>query len=105
MGPIGHSLAALALLAAAPPVALAMLLRPELRSGLPERFGFVPPATPDTEGAIWVHASSVGEAKAACRLVDALGLGSQDGVVRCSAVHYNTVQEVDRLVTALDSVL
>lgn len=72
MGPIGHSLAALAALAAAPAVALSMLLRRELRIGVSERMGFVTPSGPGTEGAIWVHAASVGEAKAACRLVEGL---------------------------------
>ncbi len=37
------------------------------------------------------------------RLVDAMGLG--DGVVRISAVHYNTVAEIERTVNALDRVL
>jgi len=39
------------------------------------------------------------------RLVEGLGLASQDGVVRASAVHYNSVEEVDRLVAALDAAL
>lgn len=37
------------------------------------------------------------------RLVDALGLASSNGVVRVSMVHYNTRDEVDRLIEALDS--
>lgn len=36
------------------------------------------------------------------RLVDALGLGAQGGVVRASMVHYNSAAEVDRLIAALD---
>ena len=36
------------------------------------------------------------------RLIDALGLRPQGGVVRVSMVHYNTLQEVDRLTRALD---
>ena len=39
------------------------------------------------------------------RLVDALGVRAQGGVIRASMVHYNTVGEVDRLVAALDDVL
>jgi cysteine desulfurase family protein (TIGR01976 family) len=41
----------------------------------------------------------------AYRAVDALGLLPQDGVVRVSLAHYNTVDEVERLVEALDAVL
>ena len=36
------------------------------------------------------------------RLVEHLGLAADGGVVRVSMVHYNTVEEVDRLVAALD---
>ena len=36
------------------------------------------------------------------RLVEHLGLAGDGGVVRVSMVHYNTVEEVDRLVAALD---
>lgn len=36
------------------------------------------------------------------RLIDALGLREQGGVVRVSMVHYNTLEEVDRLIRALD---
>jgi cysteine desulfurase family protein (TIGR01976 family) len=39
------------------------------------------------------------------RLVDALGLGGSGGVVRVSMVHYNTLEEVDRLLVALDAAL
>ena len=39
------------------------------------------------------------------RAIDRLGLHDRDGVVRISMVHYNTPQEVERLVTALDQVL
>ena len=35
------------------------------------------------------------------RLVERLGLGARGGVVRASMVHYNTVDEIDRLVAAL----
>jgi cysteine desulfurase family protein (TIGR01976 family) len=39
------------------------------------------------------------------RLVDALGLGAQGGVVRVSMVHYNTLDEVDRLIGVLSPIL
>lgn len=39
------------------------------------------------------------------RAVKALGLAEDDGVVRVSMVHYNTLEELDRLIEALDSVL
>ena len=40
------------------------------------------------------------------RLVEAIGIeDADDGVVRASMAHYNTVEEVDRLTEALDNVL
>ncbi|HZS36303.1 MAG TPA: aminotransferase class V-fold PLP-dependent enzyme [Polyangia bacterium] len=39
------------------------------------------------------------------RLIESLGLQDRGGVIRVSMVHYNTVEEVDRLIRALDSVL
>jgi selenocysteine lyase/cysteine desulfurase len=39
------------------------------------------------------------------RLVEALGLKERGGVVRISMVHYNTLEEVDRLVAALELAL
>lgn len=39
------------------------------------------------------------------RLIEHLGLAPGSGVVRASMVHYNTVEEVDRLVAALDAAL
>jgi len=41
----------------------------------------------------------------AARLIDDLGLRAQNGVVRTSFVHYNTVDEVSRLVDVLDGIL
>jgi cysteine desulfurase family protein (TIGR01976 family) len=38
-------------------------------------------------------------------LVDALGLRAANGVVRVSIAHYNTVEEVDRLIAVLDEAL
>jgi len=39
------------------------------------------------------------------RLVQALGLGAQGGVVRVSIAHYNTLAEIDQLVMHLDEVM
>jgi cysteine desulfurase family protein (TIGR01976 family) len=39
------------------------------------------------------------------RLIDALGLGPQNGVVRVSMVHYNTTDEIDRLIQVFEQVL
>ncbi len=39
------------------------------------------------------------------RLIDALGLGDANGVVRVSMVHYNTLEEIDALVATLEEVL
>lgn len=39
------------------------------------------------------------------RLVEALGLADRGGVLRASMVHYNTVEEVDRLIGALEGAL
>ena len=39
------------------------------------------------------------------RLIDALGLAERQGVVRVSMVHYNSPQEVDRTILALERAL
>lgn len=39
------------------------------------------------------------------KLIQDLGLSAQNGVVRVSMVHYNTLEEVDRLIAALEGVL
>ena len=39
------------------------------------------------------------------RLIDSLGYSEIDGVVRVSMVHYNTLEEVESLVNALESIL
>jgi cysteine desulfurase family protein (TIGR01976 family) len=41
----------------------------------------------------------------AYRLCEALGLEPEDGVVRVSLVHYNTVEEIDRLIKVFETVL
>jgi 3-deoxy-D-manno-octulosonic-acid transferase len=64
-----HSLAALTALAGAPVVAGVLAFRPGWRVGIRERLGALPRPEP---GAIWIHAASVGEVRAAARLVDRL---------------------------------
>lgn len=39
------------------------------------------------------------------RAIESLGLAERDGIVRVSMLHYNTGEEVERLVSALDDVL
>lgn len=39
------------------------------------------------------------------RLIESLGLAAQHGVVRVSFVHYNTLEECDRLISHLDQIL
>ncbi|MFO7615231.1 MAG: aminotransferase class V-fold PLP-dependent enzyme, partial [Bacteroidales bacterium] len=39
------------------------------------------------------------------RLIDNLGLSEKNGVVRVSIVHYNTLEEVERLIDVLDDVI
>ena len=54
------------------------------------------------------HAAGVGIRHGhmyAHRLCTAMGIAPDPGVVRVSAVHYNTVDEIDRLMDALDPVL
>ena len=41
----------------------------------------------------------------AVRCVEALGIPSEPGVVRVSMVHYNTIQEVDRLLNGLEEII
>jgi 3-deoxy-D-manno-octulosonic-acid transferase len=66
---VGHSVAAVAALAAAPLALAALALRPDWRVGASERLGAAPALAP---GALWVHGASVGEILAAARLVDRL---------------------------------
>ena len=39
------------------------------------------------------------------RLIEALALQSQGGVIRVSMAHYNSVEEIDRLIAHLDQVI
>ena len=41
----------------------------------------------------------------AYRLIEALGIDTEDGVVRISFVHYTSAEEVRRMVRALESIL
>jgi len=77
VGPVAHSLAALAALAGLPVGLAGLALRPAWRVGLPERCGRRPGNPP---GAIWVHGASVGEIRAAVALMDHLR-GSGENVV------------------------
>ncbi len=69
MGPVGHSLSALAAAAGLPFALGALALRPAWRVGWRERLGAHPGAAP---GGVWVHGASVGEIRAATGLLDAL---------------------------------
>lgn len=66
MGLLRHSAAAASALLLAPVLAATVALRPSMRRGLSQRLGARPS---DPSGHIQVHASSVGEAKAATRLI------------------------------------
>jgi len=96
LGPLAHSLAALAALILAPIGLLALLLRPSLRSGWVERLGGGGFSSP---GAIWVHASSVGEARAAVPLIEALRRSR-----RAAFVSVNTSTGVEALRQVLPDV-
>lgn len=79
MGPLRHSLAALAAVVGLPVGLLVAASRPVWREGLPERLGLRPPRS-DRPDPLWVHAASVGEMQAALRLIDCLA-GRGDPVV------------------------
>ena len=90
MGPLGHSLAALTALTTAPFAAAALLLRPSLRPGLVERLGLIEPSLEET---VWIHAASIGEAKAAVRLI---GVLEEDGHALRASTSTLTGREVFR---------
>jgi 3-deoxy-D-manno-octulosonic-acid transferase len=64
-----HALAAASALLLLPLGLLLLLLRPRLCAGLPERLGLRPVQPP---GGIWVHASALGELRAASPLIERL---------------------------------
>ena len=71
-------------------------------------FSFLHKTKPSDQVASAVNGDSVGIRHGhmyAARLCDALGAPLETGFVRVSAVHYNTVEEADRLLTKLDKVL
>jgi len=69
LGGLGQAGAAAAALLGAPLFAGALALRPRWRVGLRQRLGLHDENPP---GSVWIHAASVGEARAACRLIDRL---------------------------------
>lgn len=70
MGPLGHSVAALAAVLGAPALLAGAALRPRWRAGLGERLGAHPAR--GLGHPLWLHAASVGEMRAALPLLDAL---------------------------------
>ena len=73
MGPLGHSLATLSALLAAPVGVAGLALRPQWRIGVGERLGGIPVCS---DSPIWLHGSSMGEAQVIVRVARAL---LQDG--------------------------
>jgi len=69
LGLLRHSLAALGAAAVLPVALTGLAIRPTWRVGLRERLGEMPASQP---GGVWVHAASVGEARAAQTLIYAL---------------------------------
>jgi 3-deoxy-D-manno-octulosonic-acid transferase len=64
-----------------PLIALVAALTPRLRAGLRERLGF--PYVEVEPGAVWVHAASLGEGRAAAALIAAIRVARPDlGIVR-----------------------
>lgn len=96
MGPIGHSLAALLAIGLSPAIALALLLRPALRPHFAERLGRLPANFGAAEAPIYVHASSVGEAKAAGRLIEGLEGAGHSVVATTSTAAGRDVLRRDR---------
>jgi len=78
LGPIGHSLAALAAAVGLPAFAVALAARPRWRPGWRQRLGAVEGSS---HGGVWVHAASVGETRAALPLVCALIARGEDVVL------------------------
>ena len=79
MGPLGHSLSALAALAGVPVGALALVARPSWRGGWRQRLGALDRSV---GGGVWVHAASVGETRAARPLLLFAITGAVGAVVR-----------------------
>ncbi|MGB0621085.1 MAG: 3-deoxy-D-manno-octulosonic acid transferase [Myxococcota bacterium] len=100
MGPIAHSLAFLLAAGLSPAVALAWLLRPGLRRHFGERLGRLPVeldrALSGGPSPLYVHAASIGEAKAAIRLIEGLEALGHPVVATTSTVGGRDVLRCDR---------
>lgn len=71
-------------------------------------FSFVAEGKTSQEIALGAAADQVGIRHGdfyARRLIEAVGIDAEDGVVRCSMAHYNTLDEAKRLVAALDKLV
>ena len=69
---------------------------------------FKPLGTTSTAAAAALQVEGIGTENGnfyAPRALEAMGIDPTDGVVRISLLHYNTVEEVGRILTALDKVL
>ena len=98
MGPIAHSVAFLLAAGLSPVLALAWLVRPGLRPHFGERLGRLSNELGAglPEAPIYVHASSVGEAKAAARLIEGLEAAGHPVVATTSTVGGREVLRNDR---------
>lgn len=78
------------------------------RQGRVPTWSFLSPRAPADAIARAAHAAGVGIRHGhmySYRLCESLGIPVEPGVVRASAVHYNTVEEVERLIRAVDPLL
>ncbi len=100
MGPIAHSLAFLLAAGLSPALAVAWLVRPGLRRHFGERLGRLPAGLEARIGRldapIYVHAASVGEAKAAARLVEGLESAGHSVVATTSTLGGRDVLRSER---------
>jgi len=94
LGPLGHSVAALAALAGLPAALGAFALNPRARRGWRERLGAAPDRGPlPICDSVWIHGASVGEILAGAKLSDRLRAA---GHVTCASTMTLTGREVMR---------